>query len=115
MAPKSATYIENEPFLEKLKHGYHPMTEGVRWSERYADQLERGWAKLPKSARTFLATLVVFLMGTSIQGKNVLSKFDQVQTAGPLTSFAARQHFNKFILIRYCTIKIFNRTLYTHR
>lgn len=70
MAPKSAdaTFHENQPFLEKLKHGYHPMTEGVRWSERYADQLERGWSKLPTSLRTVLATVVVFLMGTSIQG-----------------------------------------------
>lgn len=69
MVKRASAYHEDLPFLEKLKHGYHPMTEGVRWSEKYADTIERVWSKIPSPLRTMLATLVVFVMGSAIQGK----------------------------------------------
>lgn len=72
MGKKASAYHEDQPFLEKLKHGYHPMTEGVRWSENYADTIESVWSKIPSPLRTMLATLVVFVMGSAIQGKRTL-------------------------------------------
>lgn len=62
-------FNENQPLLEKLTHGYHPMTEGVRWTEKYADKLEHIFSKLPKFVTSILATLAIFILGTSLQGK----------------------------------------------
>ena len=57
------------PLLDKLKNGYHPMTEGVRWSEKYADKLEKWYTKLPRFVSSALATVAVFLLASSLQGK----------------------------------------------
>lgn len=69
MAPLSnGIFNENQPLLEKLTHGYHPMTEGVRWSEKYADKIENILGKMPKFVTSALATLAIFILGTSLQG-----------------------------------------------
>lgn len=41
----------------------------VTWAEKYSDQIEYVWAKLPNFAKTTVATLAIFIMGISINGK----------------------------------------------
>lgn len=65
--PFSSTNSE-KPFIEKLKNGYHPMTEGVRWTEKYATQLDKIWMKIPKLLGSIIATIAVFLLGSALQG-----------------------------------------------
>lgn len=72
MAPLSnGIFSESQPLLEKLTHGYHPMTEGVRWTEKYADKIENILSKMPKFVTSILATLAIFILGTSLQGNNL--------------------------------------------
>lgn len=56
------------PFSEKLKTGYDPMIEGVRWTERYHRQIEKVWNYIPKWLAQILATIAVFLLASGIQG-----------------------------------------------
>lgn len=68
MAPDTGTYRDDQTLMEKMKHGYHPMAEGVRWSEKYADKIEKIWSKMPRFLGSALATLAVFILGSSMQG-----------------------------------------------
>lgn len=69
MAPLAINHaVDEQPLMDRMKRGYNPMTEGVRWSEKYDQTLERLWSRLPRVVSTTLATVAVFLMGTSIQG-----------------------------------------------
>lgn len=61
-------YSDKLPLLEKIKHGYNPMTEGIRWTEKYAETLDRIWVKLPKWLAQVIATMAVFVLASSIQG-----------------------------------------------
>lgn len=61
-------FHESQPFLEKLTHGYNPMTEGVRWTEKYTEKIEKILSKMPKFVTNILATLAIFILGTSLQG-----------------------------------------------
>lgn len=61
-------FSTSAPILEKMKHGYDPMIEGVRWSERYAERLERMWAKLPGFVGRTLAATAILMLGSSVQG-----------------------------------------------
>lgn len=61
-------FDDNQPLFEKLTNGYHPMTEGVRWTEKYSEKIENIFSKLPKFFTSFLATLAIFILGTSLQG-----------------------------------------------
>lgn len=56
------------PLWEKLKQGFNPMVEGVRWTETYSDKIEKIWSKLPNSVGTFIATIAIFLVGSSLKG-----------------------------------------------
>lgn len=51
---------------------YNPMLEGVRWTERYSDSIEKFWLKLPDFVTTFIATLAVFTFGSTLRGKSYL-------------------------------------------
>lgn len=66
-----APFDADAPLLDKMKHGYDPMIEGVRWSERCADRLERMWDKLPGFVGRTLATTAIFMLGSSVQGESV--------------------------------------------
>ncbi|KAJ6648318.1 Short neuropeptide F, partial [Pseudolycoriella hygida] len=63
---------QNQPIMDKHTQGYFPMTEGVRWTEKYTDKIENIFSKLPKFVTNLLATLAIFLLGTSIQGEWIL-------------------------------------------
>lgn len=45
------------------------MAIGVTWSEKYADQLDGFWGKLPKFVGTALATFLITLLAISINGE----------------------------------------------
>ncbi|XP_077295500.1 lathosterol oxidase-like [Arctopsyche grandis] len=51
---------------------YNPMLEGVRWTERYSDSIEKFWLKLPDFVTTFIATLAVFTFGSTLRGEWVI-------------------------------------------
>lgn len=53
---------------EKLKNGYNPMIEGVRWTERYATQIERLWNYIPNLLKQTIILVSIFLLASSIQG-----------------------------------------------
>lgn len=52
-----------------MKKGYNPMEEGVRWTEKYADDLERIWKKTPVFLQKLLVVLAVLLLGSSLKGE----------------------------------------------
>lgn len=64
----AAPFSKSAPISEKMKHGYDPMIEGVRWSERYAERLEWMWSKMPGFVGRTLATTAIFMLGSSVQG-----------------------------------------------
>lgn len=41
----------------------------VTWSEKYKDEIEYYWDKLPNFLKGTIATLAIFIMGISINGK----------------------------------------------
>lgn len=53
---------------DDLKNGYNPMIEGVRWTERYADQMDRIWSHIPVWLGKIIVFISIFLLGSSIQG-----------------------------------------------
>lgn len=56
-------------FWTNMKKGYNPMEEGVRWTEKYADDLERIWKKTPVFLQKLLVVLAVLLLGSSLKGE----------------------------------------------
>lgn len=56
-------------FWAKLKTGYNPMEEGVRWTEKYADNLEKVWKKMPVFVQKLCVVLAVVLLGSSLKGE----------------------------------------------
>lgn len=54
--------------LNKLKNGYNPMMEGIRWAEQYATQIERLWKYMPNWLGQTLVFISIFLFATGIQG-----------------------------------------------
>ncbi|XP_028027329.1 cholesterol 25-hydroxylase-like [Bombyx mandarina] len=49
-----------------------PLTEGVKWIERYAENLENFFERLPEFISTFIATLAVFTFGSILRGEWVV-------------------------------------------
>lgn len=46
---------------------HDPMS--VRWAEKYHETLEKYWNRLPNFVGTFIATVAVFIMGSTIRGE----------------------------------------------
>lgn len=65
--------VTDLPLSEKLKNGYNPMIEGVRWTERYATQIERIWNHIPNLLRQTIIFVSIFLLASSIQGDIIIS------------------------------------------
>ncbi|XP_055299710.1 lathosterol oxidase-like [Sitodiplosis mosellana] len=55
---------------EKVKNGYNPMMEGVRWSERsfFASRIEQIWKYIPNWLGQIFVTIAIFLFASGIQG-----------------------------------------------
>lgn len=52
------------------KRNTDPMA--VTWTEKYSDVLEKYWNKLPNFVGTFIATVAVFILGSTIRGEWLL-------------------------------------------
>lgn len=68
---KNAPERQKEPeeeisFLKRIF--LNPMIEGVRWTERYSDSIEKFWLKLPNFVTTIIATFAVFTFGSTLRG-----------------------------------------------
>lgn len=55
---------------KRLKMGYNPMEEGVRWTEKYADTLESTWKRIPVLLQKVLVVLAIAILGSSLKGVN---------------------------------------------
>lgn len=63
---------ENGKTVEEPKPSYwDPLTEGVKWIERYSEPLEKFFERLPEFISTFIATLAVFTFGSTLRGENL--------------------------------------------
>lgn len=60
---------EEMSFWTKLKMGYNPMEEGVRWTEKYADNFERFWKKTPVFLQKVIVVVAIALLGSSLKGE----------------------------------------------
>lgn len=47
---------------------WDPLTEGVKWIERYSEPLEKFFERLPEFISTFIATFAVFTFGATLRG-----------------------------------------------
>lgn len=56
-------------FWSKMKTGYNPMEEGVRWTEKYSDDLEGMWRRMPVFLQKLCVVLAVALLGSSLKGE----------------------------------------------
>lgn len=66
---------ENISVWKKLKMGYNPMEEGVRWTEKYADTLESTWNRIPVFLQKVLVVLAIALLGSSLKGEWIDERF----------------------------------------
>lgn len=48
---------------------WDPLTDGVKWIEKYAEPLEDFFKRLPEFISTFIATLAVFTFGATLRGQ----------------------------------------------
>lgn len=63
-------FYKNLSIWEKMKCGYNPMAEGVRWIEKYSTKCDKVWKLLPNWVKQLLATLAVFILASGIQGRH---------------------------------------------
>lgn len=47
---------------------WDPLTDGVKWIEKYAEPLEDFFKRLPEFISTFIATFAVFTFGATLRG-----------------------------------------------
>ncbi|CAB3260753.1 unnamed protein product [Arctia plantaginis] len=64
--------IHEEPVQVKKSKYWDPLTEGVKWIEKYGDSLEKFFEKLPEFLSTFIATLAIFTFGATLRGEWVV-------------------------------------------
>lgn len=58
--------LKEVPLMEKKF--FDPMSQGVRWTEKYSDSIEWFWNNIPDKIATFIATLAIFTFGATIKG-----------------------------------------------
>ncbi|KAL4713290.1 hypothetical protein ACJJTC_018638 [Scirpophaga incertulas] len=57
---------------QKSPKYWDPLTEGVKWTEKYSEPLEKFFEKLPEFISSFIATLAVFTFGATLRGEWVV-------------------------------------------
>ncbi|XP_026737046.1 delta(7)-sterol 5(6)-desaturase erg32-like [Trichoplusia ni] len=60
---------KDEP--KKTKY-WEPLTEGVKWIEKYGENLENFFERLPEFISTFIATFAIFTFGATLRGEWVV-------------------------------------------
>ncbi|CAH2105935.1 unnamed protein product [Euphydryas editha] len=64
---------ENGKTIEEQKSTYwDPLTDGVKWIERYSEPLEKFFERLPDFISTFIATFAIFTLGSTLRGEWVI-------------------------------------------
>lgn len=58
----------NNKKQEVVHNGYSFDPMAVTWSEKYSASIEKYWSKLPNFLAKSLATLAIFILGTSLKG-----------------------------------------------
>lgn len=53
---------------KQTKQQWEPLTDGVKWIEKYSENLENFFERLPEFITTFIATLAVFTFGATLRG-----------------------------------------------
>lgn len=66
--------VKKLTIVERLKNGYNPMVEGVRWSEKYAMQFENIWRMIPNWMGQLIIFVTIFLLASGIQGMDSTRK-----------------------------------------
>ena len=56
---KESNRIPNDPF-------------SVRWAEKYHETLEKYWNRLPNFVGSFIASVAVFILGSTIRGEAIV-------------------------------------------
>lgn len=59
---------KKKTIFEKIFNKRDPLVEGVRWTENYADVLEKSWKLIPSFVRTLILTTAIFLLGSTLRG-----------------------------------------------
>lgn len=54
--------------IQQNGHIFDPMA--VTWTEKHNASIEKVWNKMPNFVRQVLATVAIFMLGTSMSGKN---------------------------------------------
>lgn len=62
---------EVETPAQPIKYVFNPMEQGVRWTEKYAGDIEKLWKSLPHWLSQVLATMAVFLLASGLHGINL--------------------------------------------
>lgn len=47
---------------------FNPMVDGVRWTERYSEQIEKYWKHTPNWLRQVLVFIAIFVLASGVQG-----------------------------------------------
>lgn len=56
---------------EKSQKYWEPLTDGVKWIEKYGEGLESFFERLPDFISTFIATLAIFTFGATLRGMSL--------------------------------------------
>lgn len=51
-----------------VQNGYSFDPMAVTWTGKYSASIDKYWSKLPNFLAKFLATLAIFVLGTSLKG-----------------------------------------------
>uniref|UniRef100_A0A1B0CE06 Fatty acid hydroxylase domain-containing protein n=2 Tax=Lutzomyia longipalpis TaxID=7200 RepID=A0A1B0CE06_LUTLO len=57
---------------ERESPKWHPMTDGVKWTEYCADTLEKLWNRIPSLLGHIIATVIIFAFGATLKGEWIL-------------------------------------------
>lgn len=57
-----------EAHVQQIKYIFNPMEQGVRWTEKYAGDIEKLWKSLPHWLSRVLATVAVLVLASGLHG-----------------------------------------------
>lgn len=66
---------QTEMSAKQIKYVFNPMEQGVRWTEKYALDIEKLWKSIPPWMGQVLATIAVFLLASCLHGMKMNTIF----------------------------------------
>ncbi|XP_063619883.1 uncharacterized protein LOC134792546 [Cydia splendana] len=70
--PKEKADKQNDQETEPTRRYWDPLTDGVRWIEKYSEPLEKFFERIPDFISTIIATFAVFTLGATLRGEWVV-------------------------------------------